>query len=121
MRREYVFYIGLALALAALSFFAQLPTGLPAGQATDPIGWTVSITQPPSPVHQNQPTLSITGSIGTVAQTPDCSPGCGQPCWLTTSTSGASPGTHTNAEGKVGILDCSGLCWDVREYVDNCK
>jgi hypothetical protein len=50
---------------------------------------------------------------------PDCAGLCGRACWLVES--GATEGTFTSAQGKIGTVGCDGKCWSVSDIVDSLR
>jgi hypothetical protein len=119
MHRGHSFYLVLALVLIGLGLAGNQVKSQSTANAA--FGWAVTLELPEPPIAPRQSikpsALAITGAA-TAAPNPVCSPGCGEPCWLVAS--GSLPGTFELSGGKLGLLDCTGLCWDVQTYKENC-
>ena len=49
------------------------------------------------------------------APEPSCRQECGKPCWLVES--GQDSGTFESAQGKIGISECNGKCYELKQSV----
>jgi hypothetical protein len=112
--RYFAFYMILAIALLSMGYLANNVKTTEGNIISK--GWLVGLEFPVQEKQSSsQSTLTATGEFATVSS---CVADCGDPCWLVTS--GSPPGTFDLSNGNLGLRDCTGICWNIKEYKEDC-